>query len=558
MSSKTGISANTCKDLPAPYAEVSEQEQVQGLLWSAILASSLAMIVSGCGFAACSLTDDDLAPHYTSVAIGLAFLSLLPLVQKCLSLRRLKNKMEAKNSHKMAAKEADTSWHSARATKFHHNHDDKTLDTRSTCSASMYSSSRRRHRRQTSGHTASTHDSEFLRSIRNQKSVLDCRSHSSDDGEKPFEVPPQETQGAPTEVIVQEPEKPAEEVQTWLDAVVGGSNSSCSSFEESRHPLSPTGYISLVKAFSSHSMGADDEMTDNEEAYWDQEANDGVFEEEDEGIPLNPTVQMSDSSESKHTTTPTGNTTPVKTSARDALSAMLEETIIKMEESSKRMRNVMEDKRQNLLQPNLFTYESRDDLNFAIAASACGTLNLALRTRLEKKKDIQKQEKLLEDPDPMEPVEFSSTPYPLTRSLPRLGTIQMHGGNVRKGWGRAPNAGAQGIDEVRGRAATKNILVQEELREEVSEHDRSVASMMSAPDDEKQQDAQVLIEEDDIVLPYQNSSKVESRQPIKELPQLEDIDLTSITQSLSMSIQRIDLRRGVQCHGGIESVASSE
>ncbi|KAG7344152.1 hypothetical protein IV203_022160 [Nitzschia inconspicua] len=581
MSTKAGSCSCSANNQPHGI-HVDETEQSRGLLWSAILASALAMIASGGGMAF-STVNEDLSPHYTSVAIGLAVLSLLPIVYKCFAFRRSSSPKATANRIKIPTKQAEKcSCHNGGKPLYpNQQHDDKTHDTRSTCSNSLYSNSRRCHRRQTS---TSTHDSEFLKSIRNQKSVLDCPSQSTDDGERPA-VDSHPRQHADTVSYNDQPdgvvgdgttnaETPAGDVQTWLDAVVGGDeNSPCSSFEEeeeSRHPLSPTGYISLVKAFSSHTMGADDdddEITVNEETYWNQTAKEDHFDEDEDRdeIPLNPNGGNSEST--VPIPSPYGTLEFVKhsTSAKDALTAMLEETLHKMEESSKRMRNVMVERVQTLkLSTNnnnnnnnnnniqsSTTDDSRDDeLNFQYAASACGTLNLALRTT---KRDLpeEQREKQEEEEDrdlQLLPVEFSPIPYPFTRSVPRLSTNPIHSGNVRKG-----------RDSCVGTASTTDAMmaVQDEVREDSSEHDRSVTSMLSAPDDEKQQDAQLEIEEDEIILPNADTKSTVNNKKESLHNFSDEMDFVGITQSLSMSIQRIDLSRGVQCHGGIESVASS-
>jgi hypothetical protein len=351
-------------------------------------------------------------------------------------------------------------------------------------------------------------------------------------------------------------------VESWVDEAVGGGNSSCSSFEESRHPLSPTGYISLVQAFSSHSMGADNECLQNEDLYWSSAKEEKDEIEDDERLlPNLPesliAVQLHDKCEHSSLKTMEGNPFYlVNASTKDALSEMLEQTINKMEESSKRLRGNLEKTSKRIRMQNDtpssicnnhgslgVDEDSREDINFEMVSSACGTLNLALL----KSFPASKRESGCRNEGIRHPTNLSPSPYPLKKSFARLSAMQMHGAKV---------------------TTAKNIVFETrhlpentvDATKETSCQDTGLqcdSSMVSAPDDEKKQDAQILQEEDDIV---HLDHMQKSRDQLGLIPNhKKEKDRLSIAHSLSFSLKKgFGLQKGIQCHGGILSVASSE
>ena len=503
---------------------------------STLLASSISISILGCGLV-CTLNEEcnNLSTMHSFAGACLCVLSFLPVVFKWLELRRSgENSMKTKES-------CERSFHRTPLK----GDDNKTQDTRSTCS--WYSSSRRSHGRQTSSHTASSHhDDEFLNSIRNRESVLDCQSHSSEEAESKRGVTSlQEKESWLDEVVVT---NAVRSKQPWLTEVAGGDQSINSSFEESRHPLSPTGYISLVKAFSSHSMGTDDDCLDTKDITWDEAKNtkrqnrdgdsDMILNQLSESL----AAQMHD--ESEHSSLNTTDDLPVNT--KDVLSGMLEETINQMQESSKRMREAMKGRVNKLTyqDPSKVHADCRDDLHFGMASSACGTFNLNIMNTFPadtlEPADSDEISHQLDDG-------FASSPYALKRSLPMHGATEINGDNASTIKQVARQRGSP--TDKYSKHASKDSLQDISLP--------SASSMLSAPDDEKQQDAQVTKEEDVIVRPSHThkARKRDSagRSGASFSSNYDDSDLVSITHSLSTSI-----KKGVQCHGGIESVVSKE
>ncbi|KAL3906184.1 MAG: hypothetical protein SGILL_009373 [Bacillariaceae sp.] len=477
-------------------------------------------------------------PEYASAGVGVAILSFIPVLLKWCELKTFRHRSSGGPGSPAS---------NDRVTKCA---DSRTHDTRSTCSASLYSDSKRRHRRQASVNTASSHhDEEFLNSIRNKRSVLDCQSHSScEEADKKDVTSSGQLKGSEAEgktwldeeVVVTESEK-RDDATRWMDEAIAGSapNSACSSFEESRHGLSPTGYISMV-VFSSHSMGADSnsmgdgEDSDNEAAYW----NRNIDGQDDKSCPSeddeDETLLNSEHSERANAST------------KDALSAMLHDTVNKMELMVSSSRNVMAGRAETLMKTGSPSRVSNEKGSFQnddfMVSSPCGTLNLSLGKSSPPANSRKPCKQVQRDAHS----DFTPTPYPLTRSVPRLSAIQLHGGKIFKG-----------KDAHQTKPESESADCSGDLRTspEVSDHERSVASV---PDDEKQQDAQVEKEEDNII--HSTHEKHSTKRDDDVRFRAADKDRLSISQSLSMSLKHgFDLKKGVQCHGGgIQSVASSE
>jgi hypothetical protein len=190
---------------------------------------------------------------------------------------------------------------------------------------------------------------------------------------------------------------------------------------------------------------------------------------------------------------------------------MLEETIAKMEESSKRMRDVMAERVQKLkTHPRKLKHgmptDLRNDEVFGINVAGCGGLNLSLRPSAVNRR------------------------YGCTKN-PRRSDPENSDGVQRTVNKTIRNDQQNGVPRIVAYPVKSDL---------------SIHSSMSVPDDEKEQDTK-----------------------LKEDKKYDDIDLSqghadikrimSISEELSKSIQQgFDLRGGVQCHAAIDTVASSE